>query len=190
MEAKFTIANHRLIGAEALDSPNCDARPSGVEIELLVIHSISLPPGQFGTGCPAQLFCNELDCDSHPYFDQLRDLRVSAHLLIDRYGSATQFVPFDRRAWHAGKSHFQGRTCCNDFSIGIELEGCDDKPFTDGQYEVLSTISGLLLSNYPALNVDRILGHSDIAPGRKTDPGPHFDWSRYRTALCAGSARP
>lgn len=177
------IVNHRLDDSAFVESPNQSARPKGVDIELLVIHNISLPPGQFGTSCIAELFCNTLDCSQHPYFAQLKELKVSAHALIARDGSITQFVPFDRKAWHAGQSCFKGRENCNEFSIGIELEGTDFEPFDDYQYETLGALTGRLMQAYPGLTVDRIVGHSDIAPGRKTDPGPYFDWERYKNLL-------
>ena len=183
MASAYTIRNHRLVEATFVASPNADDRPSDSDIELLVIHNISLPPGEFGTGCVQKLFCNDLDCDTHPFFDGLRELRVSAHLLIERSGALYQFVEFDRRAWHAGQSCFRGRERCNDFSLGIELEGTDDQAFTERQYRALLGVTRALISEYPALNSGRIVGHSDIAPGRKTDPGPCFDWPRYRAGL-------
>ena len=157
-------------------SPNADARPHGVEIDLLVIHNISLPPGEFGTGYPAKLFTNELDFDAHPWFDQIRGLKVSAHFLIERDGTVTQFVSCNDRAWHAGQSSFEQRTRCNDFSIGVELEGTDQTPYTDAQYETLGEITKALKANYP---IKHVRGHCHIAPNRKTDPGPAFDWDRY-----------
>jgi len=163
-------------------SPNCNERPND-EISLLVIHNISLPPGQFDTQAVQRFFCNELDCSEHPYYQEIEGLQVSAHLLIERTGRVIQFVPFNKRAWHAGLSSFEGREQCNDFSIGIELEGTDDQLFTDEQYEQLSNITQQLVSVYPSISLDRIVGHSDIAPGRKTDPGPCFDWSRYLNSL-------
>lgn len=174
-----------LRGARRLQSDNVNERPSaeaGV-ISLLVIHSISLPPGRFGGGFIERLFLNQLDCDGHPYFERLRGLCVSAHLLIDRRGRLTQFVPFGRRAWHAGESCHEGRTNCNDFSIGIELEGTDERPYTKAQYRRLLRVTRELMRHYPAITTTRIVGHADIAPGRKTDPGPAFDWMAYRTAL-------
>ncbi len=168
-----------LVGAQRCPSPNCDERPDPGDISLLVIHNISLPPGEFGNDCVRQLFCNTLDCDAHSYFDQLRDLRVSSHLLIDREGSVTQFVNFDQRAWHAGVSEYQGRSRCNDFSIGIELEGTDHDAYTGAQYDSLVRVTHELMAHYPAMSADRIAGHEHIAPGRKTDPGPSFDWDHY-----------
>lgn len=176
------IEQHRIRGARFLPSPNCNERPEG-EISLLVIHNISLPPGQFGGGQIEALFTNRLDWDAHPFFNEIRGLEVSAHLLIDRAGTLTQFVPFDRRAWHAGRSCFQGREACNDFSIGIELEGTDELPYTESQYECLIQVTRALLKTYPKLTPERIQGHCHIAPGRKTDPGPAFDWPRFLSAL-------
>lgn len=167
-------------GATRLPSPNFDARSPGVAIDLLVIHNISLPPGQFGGPYIADLFGNCLDCDAHPYFDQLRTLRVSSHFLIRRDGEVMQFVSADCRAWHAGVSNFRGRERCNDFSIGIELEGTDFAPFEDAQYRALAALTAALRARYP---LAAVAGHEHIAPGRKTDPGPHFDWTRYRKSL-------
>lgn len=178
----LSIEAHRLAGAEQCLSPNCNDRPDG-EISLLVIHNISLPPGQFGGPHIRELFTNCLDPDAHPYFHDIAGLEVSAHLLIDRQGRVTQFVPFDKRAWHAGRSCYQGRENCNDFAIGIELEGTDTEPYTDRQYEVLARVTQALLLAYPGMTEQRICGHSDIAPGRKTDPGEAFDWCRFRAAL-------
>ena len=164
-------------------SPNCDDRPGNAEICLLVIHGISLPPGEFGTPCIDQLFTNALEPSAHPYFEQIRDLKVSTHLFIDRDGQLTQYVPFDKRAWHAGRSEFNGRENCNDFSIGIELEGADDVGYEPIQYEVLATVIKELRQAWPLIAKDNIRGHCHIAPGRKTDPGPAFDWDRLRSLL-------
>lgn len=172
-----------LQGVVLCPSPNFNERPDPSDISLLVIHNISLPPGEYGTGCVQQFFCNELDCDAHPYFDEIRGLEVSSHLLIERDGTVTQFVNFEARAWHAGKSEYCGRIECNDFSIGIELEGCDTEAYTDAQYSRLAAITGELMRSYPLITRDRITGHSDIAPGRKTDPGPAFDWRRFAALL-------
>lgn len=163
-------------------SPNFNARPAG-EVSLLVIHNISLPPAQFGTGKVQVFFQNGLDPNEHPYFAEIAALRVSAHFFIERDGKVTQFVSCNERAWHAGVSSFAGRENCNDFSLGIELEGTDELPFTDAQYDALVALIGVLRKAYPALTPERICGHSDIAPARKTDPGPAFDWSRLRAAL-------
>jgi len=169
--------------AQRCESPNYNERPDPSDISLLVIHNISLPPGQYGGPCVREFFCNQLDCDAHEYFGQLRDMQVSSHLLIERDGLLVQFVPLDERAWHAGMSHFDGRDNCNDFSIGIELEGSDDEPYTDAQYAALVQATRSIMSVYPRITQDRIRGHCDIAPGRKTDPGAAFDWRRYRSAL-------
>lgn len=176
-------ATHRLRGAGFRPSPNCDARPVPGDISLLVVHAISLPPGRFGGGWIDRLFLNTLDPAAHPYFATIQSLKVSAHLCLFRDGSARQYVPFDRRAWHAGESRFDGRSRCNDFSIGIELEGCDERPFEPRQYRRLAEIARALMRAYPAITPARIVGHSDIAPGRKTDPGPHFDWLRLHAEL-------
>jgi AmpD protein len=176
-----------LTGARACPSPNFNARPEGESVSLLVIHNISLPPGEFGGGCVEDFFCNQLDHDRHPFFDEIRGVEVSAHFLIDREGEVTQFVSTDDRAWHAGVSVFEGREGCNDFSVGIELEGTDDQPYTDAQYRTLVGVTKVLRQRYPAIHPHRITGHSDIAPGRKTDPGPGFDWERFRRSLEATS---
>ena len=181
--AGFRIIDHWLHGAQRVLSPNQSERPVDAGISLLVIHNISLPPGQFGGPWISDLFCNRLSPDFHPYFAGICQLQVSAHLLIRRDGVIVQYVSFDRKAWHAGDSVFEGRETCNDFSIGIELEGTDEVPFTDLQYEYLQLVTGLLLAAYPAITPARIAGHSAIAPGRKTDPGPCFDWARYRQSL-------
>ena len=169
--------------ATALASPNADPRPDKSDISLLVIHNISLPPGQFGGGHVAELFTNTLDPNTHPYFSEIANFKVSAHLLIDREGVVIQFVPFDQRAWHAGVSAFAGRPACNDFSIGIELEGTDTDPYTQLQYKRLVKITQCLIAEYPALSSERVAGHSDIAPDRKTDPGPAFDWARFKALI-------
>ena len=182
----LSIAEHTLIGARQLPSPNQSERGGGQAIDLLVLHNISLPPGRFGRDCVEhidRLFCNGLDPAAHPYFAEIADLRVSAHLLIDRDGGLTQYVPFHRKAWHAGESEYGGRQDCNEFSIGIELEGSDQTPFTDVQYEQLGQVIRLLLAAYPDLHPERIVGHSEVAPGRKTDPGPRFDWRRLHRQL-------
>ncbi|MEZ5505362.1 MAG: 1,6-anhydro-N-acetylmuramyl-L-alanine amidase AmpD [Gammaproteobacteria bacterium] len=181
------IIQHRLQQARQVPSPNYNERPAGVAIDLLVIHSISLPPGEFGGPYIEQLFENRLNPAEHPYFAQIHQLQVSAHLLIRRDGELVQFVPFDQRAWHAGKSNFQGRENCNDFSIGIELEGTDTGPFEPVQYDVLAQVIRTLLQAYPQLSLPHIVGHSDIAPGRKTDPGSGFDWSTLHQLLRAAA---
>ena len=169
-------------GIRHCPSPNFNERPRG-EVSLLVIHNISLPPGQFGTGKVQQFFQNRLPINEHPYFADIAQLTVSAHFLIERDGGITQFVSCNQRAWHAGLSSFEGRENCNDFSLGIELEGTDDLPFTDVQYQALAALTRELLRAYPQMSAERIRGHSDIAPGRKTDPGPCFDWARMRADL-------
>jgi N-acetyl-anhydromuramoyl-L-alanine amidase len=158
-------------------SPHHDERPPGVCIDMIVIHGISLPPGEFGSKAIEEFFCGRLHISSHAAFATVAELKVSAHLLIRRTGDIIQFVPFTKRAWHAGESHFQGKTRCNDFSIGIELEGTDNIPYEQMQYKQLRNVIRLLLQAYPAITHDRIVGHADIAPGRKTDPGPAFDWA-------------
>ena len=169
--------------AEYLPSPNQDDRPPGASVDTLVIHAISLPPDCFG-GCHVEeLFTNCLDPAQHDYFTEIQHLRVSAHFLIKRDGQLLQFVPTINRAWHAGESSFDGRTQVNDFSIGIELEGCDTVPFEPVQYRRLTEVTKAVCHTYSAITLDRIVGHSDIAPGRKTDPGPCFEWDRYRNLL-------
>ena len=173
------ILNHRLTCARQLSSPNTSSRIEEGDISLLIIHNISLPPGQYGGSHIDDLFCNQLDCSVHEFFEEIKDLRVSSHLLIQRGGEITQYVPFNRKAWHAGISSFQEREECNEFSIGIEMEGCDEEAFTAIQYEQLAAVTTTLMAQYPAIKADRIVGHSDVAPGRKTDPGPMFDWEKY-----------
>ncbi|MEJ2611963.1 MAG: 1,6-anhydro-N-acetylmuramyl-L-alanine amidase AmpD [Candidatus Thiodiazotropha sp.] len=168
-----------LQGADYHPSENSDERPPGTDINLLVIHSISLPPGEFGGHWIDDLFLNRLDGEAHPYFKQIQDAKVSCHLLIRRDGALIQYVPLNNRAWHAGVSTYCGRQRCNDFSIGIELEGCDEKPFTDAQYQTLCKSTKQIMSLYPSINKERITSHAAIAPTRKTDPGPLFDWPRY-----------
>lgn len=162
-------------GVRRIPSPNQDDRPDGESISLVVIHNISLPPGQFGGDGVAELFTNRLDPAGHPYYAGIAGLRVSAHFFIRRDGEVIQFVPCGRRAWHAGASSWRGRERCNDFSLGVELEGTDDMPFADAQYAALNALLRGLRATYPGLE---LAGHSDIAPGRKSDPGPCFDWSR------------
>jgi AmpD protein len=166
--------------ARRLDSPNFGPRPAGMSPELLILHSISLPPGDYGTGQVQRLFCNELDWDTHPYFNGIRGLQVSAHFFIERGGQLWQFVSCDDRAWHAGASVHQGRANCNDFSIGIELEGLEGLLFDDAQYDTLAQLSSALLAAYP---IASLTGHEHVAPGRKQDPGPGFDWPRMQRAL-------
>lgn len=180
---RLSIENGWLREARRAPSPNCDARPDGATVDLLVVHGISLPPGEFDGPWIEALFCNRLPASRHPYFAAIADLRVSAHALIRRDGEILQFVPFSERAWHAGESAFGGRDCCNDFSIGIELEGADDMPYAAGQYASLASLAQTLMRHFPGITPDRIVGHSDIAPGRKTDPGPAFDWPEFRRRL-------
>jgi AmpD protein len=185
-------------GVRQIESPNFDARPPGVRPELIVVHGISLPPGAYGGPWIDQLFTNTLAADAHPYFAEVAGLRVSSHLLVRRDGEITQYVRFTDRAWHAGKSCYRGREACNDFSIGVELEGTDTAPYEDVQYRVLANVVAALCSAYPELSTERLAGHSDIAPGRKTDPGPSFEWPRARRlielacrrARTAGRAQP
>ncbi len=164
-------------------SNHYNQRPEVKDISLLVVHNISLPAGDFTSNCVEAFFCGKLDFKLHPSFSDLVDLKVSSHLFIRRSGEIIQFVNLNDRAWHAGVSMFQGRANCNDFSIGIELEGTDDQPFTDQQYLKLTQVSLEIMQNYPKISIDRICGHSDIAPGRKTDPGPFFDWQRFKKQL-------
>ena len=166
-----------------LPSPNVDARPAGIDIDLLVIHAISLPPRRYGGTCIADLFLNRLDHSADPYFAGLIGVRVSAHFLIRRDGDTVQFVSIGERAWHAGVSNHAGREACNDFSVGIELEGCDEDSFMAAQYAALVSLTRRVMRACPAISLDRIVGHADIAPARRTDPGPHFDWAAYREAL-------
>ncbi len=182
------VATGRLRGVRQILSPHRDPRPAGQRPELIVVHGISLPPGEFGGAWIDRLFTGELPATAHPYFEAIAGQRVSAHVLIRRDGSVHQFVPFDERAWHAGVSEYRGRTGCNDFSIGIELEGTDDLPYEPAQYVSLATLIAALLDAYPGLSADRIVGHSDIAPGRKTDPGLSFDWSRLRADVARRAA--
>ena len=176
-----------IAGVKYSPSPNHDARPAACVPDTVIIHGISLPPREFGGEWIETLFQNRLDPHAHPYFEQIHALRVSAHVLIRRDGELLQFVPFQLRAWHAGVSCLGQRENCNDFAIGIELEGCDDVPYEDAQYEVLIALLRALRRSYPEIELQRIVGHSDVAPGRKTDPGPSFDWARVRAAL-AGPA--
>ncbi len=182
---RLNRATGKVAPARFIASPNYNERPDSARIEVLVIHAISLPPRCYGGDFIEQFFTNRLDCDAHPSFAGLRGCEVSAHFLIQRGGGLLQFVPTHMRAWHAGESDFRGRKNVNDFSLGIELEGCDEEPFEGLQYETLSTLVRLLMACYPAIQTDHIVGHSAIAPGRKTDPGPHFDWRRFRKHLGA-----
>ena len=169
--------------AKQCPSPNQDERPDDVSPELIIIHGISLPPGEYGGTQIESLFTNCLDWHAHPYFREIEGLQVSSHLLIRRCGELVQFVPFGRRAWHAGESSFRGRSCCNDFSIGIELEGTDDTPYADEQYWHLIAVVQAIIAAYPQISPRLIAGHCDVSPGRKTDPGPAFDWLRLYDGL-------
>jgi AmpD protein len=172
-----------ITGATQRNSPNQDQRPEECCIDLLVIHNISLPPGEFGGPWIDDLFMNRLNPEDHPYFATIASHQVSSHLLIRRDGEIIQYVSFEKRAWHAGDSCFDGKERCNDFSIGIELEGSDDTKFTDAQYTSLAEVTKEIQDKFPAITSERIIGHNDIAPERKTDPGPEFDWERYRRLI-------
>ena len=180
--ATFQVIEGQLIGARQIASPNYNARPAHSEIELLVVHNISLPPSQCGGGYIEQFFQNELDWSLHPYFQTIQGMQVSTHLLILRSGEVLQFVNFNQRAWHSGRSTYLGKKECNDYSIGIELEGSDDLPFQEIQYQVLAHVVTVLQATYPKL-LQHVAGHSDIARGRKTDPGPYFDWLKIRRLI-------
>ncbi len=180
------LLNGWLVGVKHVPSPHFDCRPEDENPSLLVVHNISLPPGEFGGPWIDALFTGQLDSDAHPYFAGIAHLRVSAHCLIRRDGQIVQYVPFDKRAWHAGVSVYQGRERCNDFSIGIELEGTDTLPYTDEQYQQLTSLTRLLIQQYPSV-AENMTGHCDIAPGRKTDPGSSFDWARFRQLLAVTS---
>jgi AmpD protein len=182
----MNLIDHWIDGVARVPSPNFGARPDAGDISLIVLHCISLPPGEFGSSAINELFTNTLDPAAHPYYAGLGHLRVSAHLLIRRSGEIVQYVRFVDCAFHAGLSSFRGRPRCNDFSIGIELEGTDDRPYEDAQYGSLLPVLAALLRTYPGLSRDRIVGHSDITPERKTDPGPWFDWSRLRLSERSG----
>ena len=182
---KVDIETGLMRGARQVASPNFDARPAGVEADLIVVHGISLPPGEFGGPWIERLFMNALPLNLHPYFAEIGEIRVSSHVLVTRDGGLTQFVRFTDRAWHAGQSSYNGRSACNDFSIGIELEGFDSVPYEPAQYEALAAAVAALCKAYPRLSPDRLVGHSDISPGRKTDPGEAFDWARARRCIAA-----
>ena len=182
---RIDATGNRLLDARQVPSPNCDERPDGDDISLIVIHGISLPPGEYGGVWIDDLFTNRLDPDAHPYFSGIAHLRVSSHVLIRRNGEVVQYVPFRMRAWHAGESCYQGRGCCNDYSIGIELEGQDDEPYSLQQYDRLAAIIRVLARTFPRISSERIRGHSDISPGRKTDPGAAFDWLALNERLAS-----
>ena len=185
MDLEVDLDSGLMRGARQIASPNHDSRPAGVEADLIVVHGISLPPGEYGGPWIDRLFTNTLPADVHPYFAEIGALHVSSHLAVTRDGAVTQYVRFTDRAWHAGKSHFEGREACNDFSVGVELEGTDTQPYTAAQYDRLAEIVAALCAAYPRLSPARLVGHSDIAPGRKTDPGPAFDWPRARRLIAA-----
>lgn len=187
-QSRIDTATGLLDAARQVASPNCDERPAGVAPDLIVVHGISLPPGEFGGPWIDRLFTNTLPPGEHPYFAEVADRKVSSHLLIRRDGEVVQYVPFQRRAWHAGVSQYRGREKCNDFSVGIELEGSDDLPYEPAQYRALGESIAALCAAYPTLSLERIAGHSDISPGRKTDPGDVFDWQRLRALLAVRGA--
>ncbi len=180
---KIDSATGLLTGVRQVLSPHCDARPAGTVAELLVVHGISLPPGEFGGPWIDRLFTGTLPPEAHPFFRELAAARLSAHALVRRDGAIVQYVPFGERAWHAGASQYRGRSTCNDFSVGVELEGTDDTPYTEAQYQQLAALAAALLAAYASLSAEHIVGHSDIAPGRKTDPGAAFDWPHFRALL-------
>lgn len=184
---KIDVESGLIPAARQVPSPNCDDRPPGCGPDLIIIHGISLPPGEFGGEWIDRFFTNCLDASAHPYFCEVVDLKVSSHLLIRRDGELVQYVPLLKRAWHAGASHFEGRDCCNDFSIGIELEGVDTLAYTDAQYGVLCDAVAAMRQAISSLADAPVVGHCDVAPGRKTDPGPAFDWARLRSGLAEGA---
>jgi AmpD protein len=190
-QVQVDLESGLLRGVRQIASPNCDLRPAGVEPELIVVHGISLPPGEFGGPWIDRLFTNALPPEAHPYFAEVAALRVASHLVIRRDGNITQYVSFAQRAWHAGQSSYNGREACNDFSIGVELEGTDTLAYEAVQYQALADAIAALCAAYPKLTPARLVGHSDIAPGRKTDPGPAFDWPHARCLIaeaCAATA--
>jgi N-acetyl-anhydromuramoyl-L-alanine amidase len=189
VDLRIDVESGLMQGVRQIVSPNRDLRPPGVEADLIVVHGISLPPGEYGGAWIDRLFTNTLPAEVHPYFAEVCSLRVSSHVVVGREGAVTQYVKFTERAWHAGKSIYQGREACNDFSVGIELEGTDTTPYEDAQYSALAEVVAALCAAYPSLSPDRLVGHSDISAGRKTDPGPAFDWRRARRLIAAaGSA--
>jgi N-acetyl-anhydromuramoyl-L-alanine amidase len=183
MTLQVHVPTGLLTGVRQVLSPHFDSRPPAVATDLIVVHGISLPPGEYGGPWIDRLFTGQLPPQHHPYFATIEGARVSAHLLIRRDGEIVQFVPFHERAWHAGVSTFKGRTACNDFSIGIEMEGADDEAYTSEQYVAAASAIRALIAAYPVMGAQQVLGHSDIAPGRKTDPGPAFDWDHFRRLL-------
>ena len=187
-DLQVDLASGLMRGIRQVPSANCDARPADAVAELIVVHGISLPPGEFGGPWIDKLFTNTLPPEVHPYFAEIGPMRVSSHLCIRRDGTLTQYVSFNQRAWHAGLSCYAGRTACNDFSIGVELEGTDTLPYEPVQYRILADAIAALCAAYPSLSPTRLVGHSDIAPGRKTDPGPAFDWPLARRLIAACTA--
>ena len=187
-QVQVDLESGLLRGVRQIASPNCDLRPAGVEPELIVVHGISLPPGEFGGPWIDRLFTNALPPEAHPYFAEVAALRVASHLVIRRDGNITQYVSFAQRAWHAGQSSYNGREACNDFSIGVELEGTDTLAYEAVQYQALADAIAALCAAYPKLTPARLVGHSDIAPGRKTDPGPAFDWPHARRLIAEAFA--
>ena len=185
---RIDVESGLIKGARQIASPNYDSRPAGVEADLIVVHGISLPPGEYGGAWIDRLFTNTLPAGVHPYFAEVCSLRVSSHVVVSREGAVTQYVKFTDRAWHAGRSSYQGRDACNDFSVGIELEGTDTTPYEAAQYGALAEVVAALCETYPTLSPDRLVGHSDISPGRKTDPGPAFDWPRARRLIAAAAS--
>ena len=182
-DKKLEIKEDWLTSARQVVSPNFDERPENTQPDLLVIHCISLPPDEYGGPWIDQLFTNSLESEAHPYFNEIRGMKVSCHALIRRTGEIIQYVPFTKRAWHAGESSYENKCNCNDFSIGIELEGSENSPFEEIQYKILAQLTQRILEQYPKITKQRITGHSDIAPGRKKDPGPYFDWTKYHSLI-------
>jgi AmpD protein len=188
VDLRIDVESGLMQGVRQIASPNRDLRPAGVEADLIVVHGISLPPGEYGGVWIDRLFTNTLPAEAHPYFAEVCSLRVSSHVVVGREGAVTQYVKFTERAWHAGKSRYQGREACNDFSVGIELEGTDTTPYEAAQYSALAEVVAALCAAYPTLSPDRLVGHSDISPGRKTDPGPAFDWLHARRLIAAAAS--
>jgi N-acetyl-anhydromuramoyl-L-alanine amidase len=188
VDLRIDVESGLMQGVRQIVSPNRDLRPPGVEADLIVVHGISLPPGEYGGAWIDRLFTNTLPAEVHPYFAEVCSLRVSSHVVVGREGAVTQYVKFTERAWHAGKSIYQGREACNDFSVGIELEGTDTTPYEAAQYQALAEVVAALCVAYPRLSADRLVGHNDISPGRKTDPGPAFDWPRARRLIAAAAS--
>jgi N-acetyl-anhydromuramoyl-L-alanine amidase len=179
MKMRIDLTNSLLDAAKYLPSPHHNERPANTAIELIILHNISLPPGEFGTPYINDFFCGQLDATKHPYFKQIVAAHVAPHLLIRREGAIIQYVPFAKRAWHAGESCYQGKKNCNDFSIGVELEGTDEIPYTIIQYQQLAAVVQALMTAYPTITEEKIVGHCDVAPDRKTDPGKSFDWGYF-----------